>query len=99
MREQRGIGAVSRDGDEDGNAPAPRQIRIHLRQEWAGEQGLFARDPRLRTLRRVLVSYPDVRHIVPDGISLDAGADSRVLDTLAQFLQRQQWLVKSVEFR
>ena len=92
-------GAVSHGDDGDGRGPAPRQIRIHLRDEWAGEQGLFAGDPRLRTLRRVLVSYPDVRHIVPDGISLDGGADSRVLDTLAQFLQRQQWLVKSVEFR
>jgi len=85
--------------DGDGNRAAPRQIHVHLRDEWAGEQGLFARDPRLRTLRRVLVSYPDVRHILPDGISLEAGTDSRVLDTLAQFLQRQQWLVKSVEFR
>jgi hypothetical protein len=44
----------------------------------------------------VLVSYPDVRHILPDRISLEAGADSRTLDTVARFLERQHWLVKSV---
>lgn len=76
----------------------PRVIRVHFRDEWAGPGGgLFAPDPRVRTLRRVLVSYPDVRHILPDRISLDPDADDRVLDTIAQFLQRQQWLVRSVE--
>ncbi len=50
----------------------------------------------MRTLRKVLVTYPEVRHIVADRISLDAGAEKRVLDTLVQFLQRQPWLVTSV---
>jgi hypothetical protein len=70
---------------------------VQFRDEWAGGGGLFAPDPRVRTLRRVLVSYPDVRHILPDRISLDPDADDRVLDTIAQFLQRQQWLVRGVE--
>lgn len=61
-----------------------------------GGQGLLAADPRVRTLRRVLVTYPDVRHILPDRISLEATADPRVLDAVAHFLQRQHWLVKSV---
>ncbi len=87
--------AVSRDGSGDGLPP--RRIHVHLREEWAGEQGLFASDPRVRTLRRVLVSYPDVRHILPDLISLESAVEARVMDTLAQFLQRQQWLVKSVD--
>jgi hypothetical protein len=44
----------------------------------------------------VLVTYPEVRHIVPDRIRLDAGADPRTVDTVARFLERQQWLVESV---
>jgi len=52
----------------------------------------------VRTLRRVLVSYPEVRHILPDIISLEGVVDARVVDTMTQFLQRQQWLVKSVDF-
>jgi len=87
---------LSADSDTDG-AP-PRRILVHLRDEWAGERGLFASDPRVRTLRRVLVSYPEVRHILPNIISLESVVDARVVDTLAQFLQRQQWLVKSVDF-
>jgi len=44
----------------------------------------------------VLVSYPAVRHILPDRISLEASADGRTLDAVARFLERQHWLVKSV---
>jgi hypothetical protein len=79
--------------------PRPRVIRVHFRDEWAAPAGagLFAADPRVRTLRRVLVSYPDVRHILPDRVSLEPGADDKVVDAVAQFLQRQQWLVKRVE--
>jgi hypothetical protein len=44
----------------------------------------------------VLVSYPSVRHILPDVISLDAATDGRTIDTVVGFLQRQQWLVKAV---
>jgi hypothetical protein len=29
-------------------------------------------------------------------VSLDPGTDRRVLDTVARFLERQQWLVQSV---
>ncbi len=76
----------------------PRRIRLLFQDEWAGPggRGLLAADPRVRTLRRVLVTYPDVRHIVPDRISLEPTADDRLLDTVAQFLQRQHWLVRSV---
>lgn len=72
-------------------------MRVLFRDPWAVEgQGLFALDQRIRTLRRVLVTYPGVRHIVPDAISLEPTADPRVLETLAQFLRRQQWLVRGV---
>jgi hypothetical protein len=76
----------------------PRRIRVIFAKEWAAPelQGLLAGDARLRTLRRVLVTYPDVRHILPDQISLEPTVDDRVLDAVAHFLQRQQWLVKSV---
>ncbi len=88
---------MTSDGRADG--PKPRRLHVHLRDEWADEQGLFASDPRVRTLRRVLVSYPEVRHILPDLISLESAVEARVVETLAQFLQRQQWLVKSVDFQ
>jgi hypothetical protein len=42
------------------------------------------------------VTYPDVRHILPDRISLESGADPRTLETVVRFLQRQQWLVSAV---
>ncbi len=44
----------------------------------------------------MLVTYPDVRHILPDRISLESTTDRRTLETVARFLERQQWLVKSV---
>jgi hypothetical protein len=42
------------------------------------------------------VTYPEVRHILPDRISLEAGTEARTLETVARFLQRQQWLVTAV---
>jgi hypothetical protein len=75
-----------------------RTIRVVFRADraTADSRGLLSSDPRVRTLRKVLVTYPDVRHILPDRISLDATADPRVLETVTRFLERQHWLVKSV---
>ncbi len=56
----------------------------------------MARDPRVRTLLRVLVSYPDVRYVLPDRVGLEAGADARVIETLMRFLGRQGWLLTRV---
>jgi len=56
----------------------------------------MARDPRVRTLLRVLVSYPEVRYVLPDRVGLEAGADARVIETLMRFLGRQEWLLTSV---
>ena len=80
------------------DSAAPRGIRVLFQGEWArpATMGLLASDPRIRTLRRVLVSYPEVRHILPDRISLEPTAEARTLETVARFLERQQWLVKSV---
>jgi hypothetical protein len=77
---------------------APRTIRVRFQKEWAAHErrGLLAPDPRVRTLCRVLVTYPDVRHIAPDRISLDGNADSRTVDTVTRFLERQHWLVDSL---
>jgi hypothetical protein len=77
---------------------APRTIRVRFQKEWAAHErrGLLAPDPRVRTLCRVLVTYPEVRHIVPDRISLDGNADSRTVDTVTRFLERQHWLVDSL---
>jgi hypothetical protein len=71
-------------------------IHVGLRAEWAEPGGLLGGHPRLRTLRKVLVSYPDVRHIVPDRIRLHEEADARTLASVTRFLERQQWLVTSV---
>ena len=83
--------------------PSPgRTLRVGLQTEWdphtAGpdHQGLLGWDPRVRTLLRVLVSYPEVRYILPDRISLDPSADPRTLETMARFLERQSWLVRRV---
>jgi hypothetical protein len=73
-----------------------RGIRLLFQSPYAEGKGLLASDPRVRTLRKVLVTYPEVRHILPDRISLDASADPRTLDMVARFLERQHWLVKSV---
>jgi hypothetical protein len=59
-------------------------------------RGFHGADPRVRTLRKVIITYPAVRHILPDRISLDANVDPHVVDTVIRFLQRQQWLVSSV---
>ena len=77
----------------------PRGIRVIFRGAGGGPdgKGLLAPDPRVRTLCRVLVSYPDVRHILPDHISLEPTTETRTLETVAKFLGRQAWLVKSVE--
>jgi len=78
---------------------APRAIRLVFQEAWGApdHRGLLDRDPRVRTLCRVLISYPEVRHILPDRVSLDAGADPQTLETVARFLGRQRWLVRSVE--
>jgi hypothetical protein len=79
-----------------------RTLRLGLQTEWdpytagPGHQGLLAWDSRVRTLLRVLVSYPEVRYILPDRISLDPAADPRTLETIARFLERQNWLVRRV---
>jgi hypothetical protein len=75
-------------------------IHVVLRGEWGASDGpgLLASEPRVRTLRKVLVTYPDVRHILPDRISLEATVEPSVVETLKHFLERQQWLVKAVTF-
>jgi hypothetical protein len=79
-------------------APA-RGVRVRLQPEWAppAGRGLLDVDPRIRTLCRVLVTYPGVRHILPERISFDAAVEPRLLETVAGFLQRQHWLVEGVE--
>lgn len=69
-----------------------------LRPEWVAPagKGLLSSDQRARTLRKVLVTYPEVRHVLPDRVSIEATAEASVVDTLKHFLERQHWLVKSV---
>lgn len=50
----------------------------------------------MRTLRKVLVTYPDVRHILPDRVSLEPATDDAVVETLKHFLERQHWLLTGV---
>ena len=69
-----------------------------MREPWRPPdgRGFLDSNPRVRTLRKVLVTYPEVRHILPDRISLAPDTDARVLDTVMLFLRRQQWLVSAV---
>jgi hypothetical protein len=82
---------------------AARSLRIVFETGWdpgagaPGHRGLFATDPRVRTLLRVLVSYPEVRFALPDRISLDAAASAPLLESIARFLSRQTWLVRRVD--
>ena len=75
----------------------PKTLRLSFHSDWTDARGLLANDPRVRTLTRVLVTYPDVRHIVPDRISFEGTTDPRTLETVVKFLERQQWLVKAVQ--
>ncbi len=79
-----------------------RCLRLVFETGWdpAGapsHRGLFATDPRVRTLLKVLVSYPEVRFALPDQISLDAAASAPLLESIARFLSRQTWLVRRVD--
>jgi hypothetical protein len=75
-----------------------RTIRVSFQKGWGppAGRGLLATDPRARTLCRVLVTYPEVRHIVPDRISLDPATSARTVESVVRFLERQQWLVASL---
>lgn len=80
---------------------ADRGILVSFQPGWGAPEGrgLLGDDRRVRTLRRVLVSYPEVRHILPNRISLEPGVDPRLLETVARFIARQEWLVRTVEIR
>ena len=80
-----------------------RSLTIRFEPGWdpsaapAAHRGLFAADPRVRTLLRVLASYPEVRFVLPDRISLDEAASGPLLESIARFLARQTWLVRRVD--
>ncbi len=81
-------------------SPGTRAIRVTFQAAWARaprSRGLLDGDPRVRTLCRVLVSYPEVRHILPDRVSLDEETAPEVLEAVSRFLRRQRWLVQAVE--
>ena len=79
-----------------------RWLRAAFQPAWdpgaedAGRRGFMAPDPRAWTLLRVLVSYPEVRYVLPDRVGLQAGADPRLIETLLRFLGRQEWLITRV---
>jgi hypothetical protein len=86
--------AVASREPEPDPASTSRVIRVVFRANQDG-RGLLGSDPRLRTLRKVLVTYPEVRHILPDRVSLMPAADTETVATMARFLERQHWLVES----
>jgi hypothetical protein len=77
-------------------------LRAAFRPDWdpgagdPGRRGFLTPEPRARTLLRVLVSYPDVRFVLPDRVGLEATADARLIEALMRFLGRQGWLVTDV---
>jgi hypothetical protein len=84
---------------------AGRDVRLVFQSAWdpgptdPGRRGLLAPDPKVRTLLKVLVSYPEVRYVLPDRIRLEPSTDPRLLETITRFLERQSWLLKSVSVR
>lgn len=82
-----------------------REVRLTFQPNWdpgpadPGRGGLLARDPKVRTLLKVLVSYPEVHYVLPDRIRLDPASDPRLLDTIQRFLERQSWLLRAVTVR
>jgi len=82
-----------------------REVRLTFQPDWdpgpadPGRGGLLARDPKVRTLLKVLVSYPEVHYVLPDRIRLDPASDPRLLDTIQRFLERQSWLLRAVSVR
>jgi hypothetical protein len=78
---------------------AAADLVVSFRHEWepgGAGGGFFAADPRVRTLLRVVLSYPEVRYVVPDRICFDSAVSPTLLETIAHFLDRQSWLVKHV---
>lgn len=79
-----------------------RCLRAAFQPAWdpgdgdAGRRGFMAPDPRARTLLRVLVSYAEVRYVLPDRVGLEAETDARLIETLMRFLRRQEWLITRV---
>jgi len=82
-----------------------REVRLTFQPDWdpgpadPGRGGLLARDPKVRTLLKVLVSYPEVHYVLPDRIHLDQASDPRLIDTIQRFLERQSWLLRTVTVR
>jgi hypothetical protein len=95
-------GAPPARAGEASGVSAGRNLQLALQPAWEapGEgrtpAGLLSPDPRVRTLLRVLLSYPDARFVLPDRVNLAAGVDPRLVDTLTRFLERQRWLVRGV---
>jgi len=82
---------------------AARSLTIVFQPGWepngavAARRGLFAVNPKVKTLLKVLVSYPEVRYVLPDRVSLDAEASTTLVEAIARFLDRQSWLVRRVD--
>ncbi len=77
----------------------PRAIHVVFQERWTPprSRGLLDLDPRIRTLLKIIVSYPEVRHVLPSQVSLDPGTEPTVLQTLGGFIRRQAWLVRRVD--
>ena len=83
-------------------AGSGRWLRAAFQPAWdpgagdPGRRGFLSPNPRARTLLRVLITYPEVRYVLPDRVGLEAGADARLVETLLRFVGRQDWLVTRV---
>lgn len=83
-------------------AAAGKSLQADFQAAWdpgtgdPGRRGFLAPDPRARTLLRVLVSYGEVRYVLPDRVGLEAGADAKLIEALMRFIGRQDWLVSRV---
>ncbi len=77
----------------------PRAIRVVFQERWTPprSRGFLDLDPKVRTLLKIILSYPEVRHVLPSEVSFDPGIEPSVLQSLGGFIRRQAWLVRRVD--
>lgn len=73
-----------------------REIKIQFNTDWENKhkKGLLVNDQKTKTVIKVIISYPEIRHIVPSAIRFDSNVSEKTIETIANFLERQKWMIE-----